>query len=77
MPDPAYYFDANPDADFYLMRMRIRMRIQVTKIMRIHADPDPQHTAVFQHLCVPDSHADEFSVIDLPEATSANLVEDR
>jgi hypothetical protein len=38
-PDPAYHFD------FYLMRMRI----QVIKMMRIHAgpdsdaDPDPQH----------------------------------
>jgi hypothetical protein len=32
-PDPAYHFDAAPDADpdFYLMRMRI----QVTKMMRI------------------------------------------
>jgi hypothetical protein len=53
--DPAYHFDADPDADvdtayhlyadpdadsdpnFYLMRMRI----QVTKMMRIHADADP------------------------------------
>jgi hypothetical protein len=33
VPDPAYHFDADPD--FYLMRMRIRMRIQVTKVMRI------------------------------------------
>jgi hypothetical protein len=34
VPDPAYHFDADPDADpdFYLMRMRI----QVTKMMRIH-----------------------------------------
>jgi hypothetical protein len=43
VPDPAYHFDADPDADtdpnFYLMRMRI----QVIKMMRIHADPDPQH----------------------------------
>jgi hypothetical protein len=32
-------FDADPDADpdFYLMRMRI----QVTKMMRIHVDLDP------------------------------------
>jgi hypothetical protein len=41
--DPAYHFDANPDADpdpdFYWMRMRI----QVTKMLRMHADPDPQH----------------------------------
>jgi hypothetical protein len=29
-PDPAYHFDVDPD--FYL----IRMRIQVTKMMRIH-----------------------------------------
>jgi hypothetical protein len=38
VPDPIYYFDADPD--FYLMR--IRMQIQVTKMMRIHADPDAQ-----------------------------------
>jgi hypothetical protein len=35
VPDPAYHYDADPD--FYLMR------IQVTKMMRIHADPDAQH----------------------------------
>jgi hypothetical protein len=38
------HFDANPDTDpdpdFYLMRMRIRLWIQVSKMMRIHADPD-------------------------------------
>ncbi len=38
--DPAYNFEADPgsdrDPDFYLMRMRI----QVNKMMRIHADPD-------------------------------------
>jgi hypothetical protein len=37
VPDPAYRFDADPDLDFYLMWMRI----QVTKMMWIH--PDPQH----------------------------------
>jgi hypothetical protein len=46
VPDPAYHFDADPDAVldpvFCLMRMWIRMRIQVTTMM-IHADPDPQH----------------------------------
>jgi|LakMenE01Jun11ns_1017448.scaffolds.fasta_scaffold9117418_2 hypothetical protein len=31
VPDPAYHFDSDPE--FYLMR--IWMRIQVTKIMRI------------------------------------------
>ncbi len=40
-------FDADPDPDadpdFYLMRMPIQMRIQVTKMMRILADPDSQH----------------------------------
>jgi hypothetical protein len=40
IPDPAYLFDALPDKksdpDFHLMRMRIRMRIQVTKMMMIH-----------------------------------------
>ncbi len=35
--------DVDPDPDFYLMWMPIRMGIQVTKMMRIHADPDPQH----------------------------------
>ncbi len=50
-PDPAYHFDVNPntvlDHDFILMRMR--MLIQVSKMMRTHsvpdldADPDPQH----------------------------------
>jgi hypothetical protein len=40
-PDPAYHFDADPDSDFYLtrirgfLRMRIWMRIWVTKMMRI------------------------------------------
>jgi hypothetical protein len=37
VPDPAYHIDADPN--FYLMGMQI----QVTKMMRIHADPDPQH----------------------------------
>jgi len=36
-PDP----DGHPDPDFYLMGMR--MRIQVTKIIRIVVDPDPQY----------------------------------
>jgi hypothetical protein len=55
VPDPAYHLDADPDTDpdpdFYLMRILIwiRMRIQVTKMMRMHpisdADPDPQHWA--------------------------------
>jgi hypothetical protein len=35
-PDWTNHPDADPDSDFYLMR------IQVTKMMRIHADPDPQ-----------------------------------
>jgi hypothetical protein len=41
IPDPAYHFDADPD--FYLIR--IRMQIQVTKMMQILADPDqdPEH----------------------------------
>jgi hypothetical protein len=34
VPDPAHHFNADSDPDFYLMR--IRMRIQVTKIMGIH-----------------------------------------
>jgi hypothetical protein len=39
VPDPAYHFDtdrdAEPNSDFYFMLMRIPMRIQVTKMMRI------------------------------------------
>jgi hypothetical protein len=42
VPDPAYHFYADPNPDFYLMRMWIRMRIQVTKMMRINVDPDPR-----------------------------------
>ncbi len=38
-PDPvtdsSYHFDADPDPAFCLMRRRI----QVTKMMRMHADP--------------------------------------
>ncbi len=37
VPDAADHFDADPD--FYLMQMRI----QVTKMVRIHADTDLQH----------------------------------
>ncbi len=38
--------------DFYLMRMWIRMRIQVTKMMWIHADTDPdlQHCFHWNHV---------------------------
>jgi len=42
VPDPAYHYYADPDSDFYLMRIR-RMRIQVTKMIRIHADPYLQY----------------------------------
>jgi hypothetical protein len=43
--------NADPDPEFYLMCIRMRIRIfslmlmwiQVTKMMQIHADPDPQH----------------------------------
>jgi hypothetical protein len=38
VPDPAYHFDADPKADPYFYLMRIR--IQVTKMIRVHADPD-------------------------------------
>jgi hypothetical protein len=34
VPDTAYHYDADADPDFYLMR--IRMRVQVTKMIRIH-----------------------------------------
>jgi hypothetical protein len=36
--------DADTNPDFYLMR--IRLRIQVTKMMRKLADPDPQHCII-------------------------------
>jgi hypothetical protein len=35
VPDPAYHFDTDPDPNFYLIRMWIPMRIQVTKMMPI------------------------------------------
>jgi hypothetical protein len=47
-PDPDYHFDADPDPDFYLMRMRIRMRILVTKMMRIRI----HNTADSDTLCL-------------------------
>ncbi len=37
-PDPAFHFDA----DSTLKRKRIRILIQLPKMMQIHADPDPQ-----------------------------------
>jgi hypothetical protein len=50
--DPAYHFDADPDVgpdpdvdpdlDYYLMRMRI----QATKMMQIHADTDSGSTTL-------------------------------
>jgi hypothetical protein len=45
VPDQAYHFYADLDADpgFYLMRTRIRIRIQVIKMVWIHEDPDPQY----------------------------------
>jgi hypothetical protein len=42
--------------DFYLMQMGIRMRIQVTKMMRFHANPDIQHCSWrskgFMYYCI-------------------------
>jgi hypothetical protein len=37
----ACHLQIDADPDFYFMRMRIRT--QVTKMMRIHEDSDPQH----------------------------------
>jgi hypothetical protein len=51
VPDPAYHYYADPDSDFYLMRIR-RMRIQDTKMIRIHADPYLQYWLAV-HDCVP------------------------
>jgi hypothetical protein len=39
-PDSTHHPDADPGADWDLMRMRIR--IKVPKMIRIHADPNPQ-----------------------------------
>ena len=39
--DPAFHFNADPDPAFLLMRNRIR--ILLLKMLRIHADPDPQN----------------------------------
>jgi hypothetical protein len=52
----AYHFDADPD--FLLMWLRILMQIQVTKMMRIHADPDPQN-------CLPSQHKLNFFFLQL------------
>jgi hypothetical protein len=45
-PDPNFHSDADPDPAFTLMRIRIWLftlkRIQLPKMMRIHADTDPQ-----------------------------------
>jgi hypothetical protein len=41
VPDPAYHFDADPG--FFLMRMSIRMQIQVTKMMRIRIHKTAQY----------------------------------
>jgi hypothetical protein len=37
---PNAYLDADPDSDFYLMRMRIRTGIRLFTFMRIMQDPD-------------------------------------
>ncbi len=45
--DTTCHPDKDPDSDFYFMRIWIRirlfnlMRIQVIKMMQIHADPEP------------------------------------
>jgi hypothetical protein len=45
--DPAYYFEADPapdqDHEFHLIWMWKRMGIKITKMMWMHADPDPQN----------------------------------
>jgi hypothetical protein len=43
VPNPAYHLDGHPNPDFYLMQKRIRMRIQIIKMLRILADPDPKY----------------------------------
>ncbi len=45
-PEPAYHFEADRDPTFHFdgdAPMRIRIRILRFNLMRIHADPDPQH----------------------------------
>jgi hypothetical protein len=49
VPDPAH-FDADPDPDFYFMRMQIRMWTQVTKMVRVYADPDPDPQHCYQQV---------------------------
>ncbi len=56
-PDPTFQCDADPDSPFrpsnapkrpsndstFTLWCGIRIRIQLPQMMRIHADPDPQH----------------------------------
>jgi hypothetical protein len=46
---PASFFDYHPDADLDADPAFYLMRIQVTEIMRIHADPDPEADPDPQH----------------------------
>jgi hypothetical protein len=41
-PDPAYHFDAENRIRIHLIILA-RIRILPFNLMRIHADPDPQH----------------------------------
>ncbi len=41
VPDPAYHVDADPDPDFYLMRMWTRKQIRIRTGIVFHADADP------------------------------------
>ncbi len=51
LPDPAYQFDANPDPDFYLMR--IRKRIQTSGFL-FDADPVTDVDTGHQNYADPD-----------------------
>jgi hypothetical protein len=66
--DLDYHFDADPD--FYLMRIRI----QVTKMMRTHADPDPQNWHKRYRIQYPEDRRYLEFISEMPDA-HASFVE--
>jgi hypothetical protein len=52
---PLYWFQADPDPAFYLKRIRI----QVAKPMRIHADPDSDHKRLNFYIQESQMNADQ------------------
>jgi hypothetical protein len=43
-PDPVFQFDADPEIAFHFVWIWMRILIQPPRVMRIHVDPDPQHS---------------------------------